>query len=138
MPDSAMCIPEMSEIASVTSLRRNGTTFSICFDASSPGAQSRMSPLPSVGERARVRASGKRCGVRTSPCPAAELPPVPFQLAGINNEPMQRQTELPTHHCVVRPSSWNGTSRHHEAGSSPGCISILRTPAGGCIFIVDT
>jgi hypothetical protein len=74
MPDSAMCIPEMSEIASVTSLRRNGTTFSICFDASSPGAQSRMSPLPSVGERARVRASGKRCGVSHVSVPADRTP----------------------------------------------------------------
>jgi hypothetical protein len=74
MPDSEMCIPELSEVASVTSFPRNGPTFSVCIGASSPGAQSRIFPLPTVGERARVRAGGKRCGVSHVSVPADRTP----------------------------------------------------------------
>jgi hypothetical protein len=71
---SEMRIPQLSEIVSVTSFPRNGTTLSVCIGASSPGAQSRISPLPSVGERARVRAGGKRCGVSHVSVPADRTP----------------------------------------------------------------
>ncbi|MBF8262186.1 MAG: hypothetical protein HW376_1715 [candidate division NC10 bacterium] len=52
MPDSEMCIPELSEIASVTSFPRNGPTFSVCNGASSPGAQSNLPSLHCGGEGA--------------------------------------------------------------------------------------
>ncbi len=43
---------------------------------------------------------------------------VPFQLFRTNNDAMQRSIELPTHHRVVSPISWNGTSAVATEGAT--------------------
>ena len=74
IPHSEIRTPELSEIASVSSFSRNEPTFSVCVGASSPGAQSRIFPPPTLGERARVRAGGMRCGVSHVSVPADRTP----------------------------------------------------------------